>query len=125
MARMLLTDGEWERIADVFPEPAATGRPLSDPRRIVDGILWILRTGAPWRDLPEEFGPFQTVWRLFDKWNSDGTLDAVLERLQTAAVDLGKIDNDLWCVDGTTARAHKCAGGGGKKGIPTNRRIMH
>ena len=77
MARLLLTDDEWNLIADVFPEPAAIGRPTY-PRKIVNGILWILRTGSPWRDLPEEFGPWQTVWRLFDQWNSDGTLNQIL-----------------------------------------------
>ncbi len=67
MSRLLLTDDEWNLIADAFPEPAATGRPPREPRVIVDGLFWILRTGSPWRDLPEEFGPWQTVWRLFDK----------------------------------------------------------
>jgi transposase len=124
MARLLLTDEEWGLIADVFPEPAATGRPPRDPRHVVDGILWILRTGSPWRDLPAEFGPWQTAWRLFDKWNSDGTLDAALQRLRAAFIDIGEIDNDLWCIDGTVVRAARCAGGGGKKGIPRNQPIM-
>ena len=125
MARCLLTDDEWNLIADIFPEPKPTGRPPRDPREVVDGILWILRTGAPWRDLPDEFGPWQSAWRLFDQWNANGTLERILRRLQAGFVDLGEIDNDLWCIDGTIVRAHRCAGGGGKKGIPTNRRIMH
>jgi transposase len=124
MARLLLTDEEWRLIAGVFPKPAATGRPPRDPRQVVDGILWILRTGSPWRDLPAEFGPWQTVWRLFDKWNSDGTLNEALQRLQVAFIDIGEIDRDLWCIDGTIVRAARCAGGGGKKGIPTNQPIM-
>jgi transposase len=125
MARLLLTDDEWDLIKDVFSKPAATGRPPRDRRTIVDGILWILRTSSPWRDLPEEFGPWQTAWRLFDQWNSDGTLDEVLRRLQAAFVDLGQIDRELWCVDGTISRAHRCAGGGGKKGTLRNRQITH
>jgi transposase len=116
MARLLLTDDEWDLIADVFPEPAAMGRPPRDKRQVVNGILWILRTGAPWRDLPEEFGPCKTVWRLFDQWNADGTLDKVLRRLQAAFVDIGEIDQELWCIDGTIIRAARCAAGGGKKG---------
>lgn len=124
MARLLLSDEEWDLIADVFPEPAATGRPPRDPREIVDGILWILRSGAPWRDLPGEFGPWQTTWRLFDRWNSDGTLDKVLQRLQAGFVDLDEIDNELWCIDGTIVRAARCAGGGGKKGTQENQPIM-
>ena len=78
---------------------------------IVNGILWILRSGSPWRDLPEEFGPWQTVWGLFDKWNSNGTLDTILRRLQAAFVDIGEIDEELWCVDGTIVRAARCAAG--------------
>ena len=121
MARQLLTDEEWNVISDLFPLPAATGRPPRDPRQVMNGILWILRTGAPWRDLPAEFGPWQTAWRLFNKWNSNGTLDAVLQHLRTIAVDFGEIDDDLWCIDGTVVRAARCAAGGGKKGIPRNR----
>ncbi len=81
MARLLLSDARWDWIEDAFLEPAATGRPRRDPRRIVDGILWVLRTGSPWRDLPEEFGSWQTVWRRFDPWNSDGTLGEILPPL--------------------------------------------
>lgn len=125
MVRLLLTDDEWDLIKDVFPEPAPTGRPPRDPRTMVDGILWILRTGSPWRDLPEEFGPWQTVWGSFNKWNADGTLDTILQRLQAAFVDVGQIDHDLWCVDGTIVRAARCAAGGGKKGTPTSPQTTH
>ena len=124
MARLLLTNDEWDLMADVFPEPGAMGRPPRDKRQVVNGILWILRTGAPWRDLPEEFGPCKTVWRLFDQWNADGTLDKVLRRLQAAFVDIGEIDQELWCIDGTIIRAARCAAGGGKKGIRRSRLIM-
>lgn len=101
MARHRLTDDQWEVIKDVFPPPARRGRPPSCRRMIVDGILWILRTGAPWRDLSDEFGPWGTVWDLFDTWNSDGTLDEILRRLKAAHVDVGEIDDELWCIDGT------------------------
>lgn len=124
MARHRLTDEQWEIIAELFPAPANTGRPPSNRRRVFDGILWILRTGAPWRDLPEEFGKWSTVWDLFDKWNGDGTLDKILKRLRAARVDLG-IDEDLWCVDGTISRAARCASGGGKKTIRRNHLITH
>ena len=124
MARLLLTDDEWELIDDIFPKPAATGRPPVNRRMVVDGILWILRTGSPWRDLPEEFGTWKTCWRLFDEWNADGTLDKILRRLRAAYVDVGAIDEDLWCIDGTIVRAARCAGGGGKKGIRKNQLIM-
>ena len=125
MTRHRLTDEQWDCIADIFPPPAKTGRPPSDRRMIVDGILWIMRTGSPWRDLPDEFGPWGTVWDLFDAWNADGTLDEILSRLRAVYIDAGKIDEELWCIDGTTVRAARCAAGGGKKTIRRNQKIMH
>ena len=125
MTRHRLTDDQWELIWDVFPPRAKTGRPPSDRRTIVDGILWILRTGAPWRDLPEEYGPWSTVWDLFDKWNDAGTLNEILHRLRAVNVDVGEIDEELWCIDGTNVRAARCAAGGGKKGTRRNLMTMH
>lgn len=125
MARHRLTDQQWELIKDIFPLPAATGRPPVNPREMIDAILWRLRTGSPWRDLPEEYGPWKTVYNHFDKWNSDGTLDELKRRLLRRIVDSEGIHEDLWCVDGTVVRAARCAAGGGKKGIPRNRTIMH
>lgn len=126
MARHRLTDKQWALIADIFPAPATTGRPPTDRRLVVDGILWILRTGSPWRDLPEdEFGPWETIYCLFNAWNSDGTLDEILRRLQVAFIEKKKIDPKLWCIDGTIVRAHRCAGGGGKKAIRRSRPITH
>jgi len=122
LLRHRLTDQEWELIHDLFPPPARTGRPQRDRRQIVDGILWILRTGAPWRDLPEEFGPWATVWDLFDKWNDDKTLDAILSRLRAALIDAGEFDGELWCIDGTVVRAARCAGGGAKQKTPRSPR---
>ena len=121
MPRHRLTDDQWEVIKDLFPAPKPTGRPPRDPREVLDAILWVLRTGAPWRDIPEEYGPWSTIWDLFDKWNSDGTFDAILHRLRAAEIDLGNLDLELWCVDGTVVRAARCAGGGGKKVTPKNR----
>ena len=124
MLRHRLTDEQWHLIRDFFP-PYVFGRPPCDRRTVVDGILWILRTGSPWRDLPDQFGPWQPVWRLFDRWNGDGTLDAILNQLRATAADAGEIDDELWCVDGTIVRAAKCADGGGKKGIRRNRKTTH
>lgn len=125
MARHGLTDKQWALISDLFPPPARTGRPPRDRRTVVEGILWILRAGCPWRDLPEEFGPWETIYGCFNRWNADGTLDAVLQRLRAFQIDIGAIDEELWCIDGTIVRAHRCAAGGGKKGIPRNQMIMH
>jgi transposase len=92
---------------------------------MIDGILWILRTGAPWRDLPEEFGPWGTVWDWFDKWNHDGTLDEILRQLRAAHIEAGELDQELWCVDGSTVRAARCAAGGGKKGTRRSLQTTH
>ena len=118
MLRHRLTDEQWDQIKEVFGPPASTGRPHRDRRQVVDGILWILRTGSPWRDLPEALGPWQTGWRLFDQWNNDGTLQAVLDRLRGQV----EINEELWSIDGTIVRAAKCAAGGGKKTIGTSRK---
>jgi len=120
MLRHGLTDEQWDLIANLFPLPKRVGRPPRDRREIIDAILWVLNTGIPWRDLPAKFGPWQTAWNLFDKWNHTGTLAAVLRRMQGQVT----IDDALWCIDGTTVRAHKCASGGGKKRILKSRPIM-
>ena len=126
MSRHRLTDEQWELIADLFPAPAKTGRPPTDRRQVVDAILWIMSTGSPWRDLPEDdFCPWETVYGLFNAWNENGTLDNILQRLRANAVDAGEIDGQLWCIDGTIVRAHRCAGGGGKKGIRKSQLITH
>jgi len=124
MLRHCLTDEQWDLIEDLFPPRASTGRPPVDRHSIVNGIFWILRTGAAWRDMPKEFGKWQTAWDLFDKWNASGLWDEIVARLRSACVDAGDIDTELWCVDGSVVRAARCAAGGGKKGIPKNQPIM-
>ena len=113
-----LTDEQWDLIADLFPAPKHTGRPPSDPRQMMDGILWILNTGAQWRDIPAELGKKSTVWDHFDLWNDTGLLVAIIDRLRGEVT----LDAELWCIDGTVVRAAKCAAGGGKKRTPRSRR---
>lgn len=125
MVRHRLTDDEWECIKDVFPPAAKTGRPPRDRREMVDAMLWMLRSGAAWRDLPSEFGPWQSVWHLYNAWNKNGTLDEILQRLRAAHIDAGDIDEELWCIDGTSIRAARCAAGGGKKGMRKNLTTTH
>ena len=118
MLRHRLTDQQWQLVEDLFPPPASTGRPRRDRREILDAIFWILWTGAPWRDLLIDLGPWATAWNLFDTWNNDGTLDAILSRLRAAGIDVGLVDRELWCIDGTVVRAARCAAGGGKEDDP-------
>jgi len=73
MARMLLRNEEWEKIYPLLPsQEGKQGRPRKDDRLIIEGILWIIRTGAPWRDLPPEFGSWKTVYSRLYFWTRKG-----------------------------------------------------
>ena len=104
--RHCLTDWQWSLIADLFPARKRMGRPPMDRRQAVNDILWILRTGAPWRDLPAEFGKWSTVWDLFDAWNASGLLDQILNRLRGSFVEAGLVESEVWHVDGTIVRGN-------------------
>lgn len=79
LRRYELTDDEWNRIVDLLPpeNTGKQGRPRKDNRTIVNGMVWIARSGAPWRDLPECYGPWETVYSRFRKWIEDGILDNI------------------------------------------------
>jgi transposase len=117
MARFELTDRQWERLEPLLPpQRPATGRPNDDHRRILNGILWIHRTGAPWRDLPERYGPVGTVSSRFYRWRQAAIWDRVLAALQAAADARGELDWGLHFVDATIVRAHQHAAGAGPAG---------
>jgi transposase len=121
MRRHELSDPQWARIAPLFPQrarPGTVGRPPNDNRPIVNGILWVLHTGAPWRDLPECYGPWQTVFTRFNGWSRDGTWVRIVTSLLDELDDKGKIDHGLWCIDGSVIRASRAAAGASKKGRP-------
>lgn len=123
MKRHEVTDEQWEVIQRILPKRTAkTGRPPSDPRLMLNGILWILRTGSPWRDLPERFGPWQTVYDHFAKWRSLGAYDRILEALHIRLDADGTIDWDLWCIDGSSVRASRAAAGASKKAAVATRK---
>lgn len=114
--RHALTDEQWAVVEPLIPmSKAKTGRPPKDPRVMLDGILWILATGSPWRDLPERFGPWSTVHDHFSKWRAAGVFAAIIEALQVKLDDKGLIDWELWCVDGAVVRASRAAAGAEKK----------
>jgi transposase len=116
MHRHELTDEQWAAVEPLLPKRTArTGRPGKDPRLMLNGIFWILCTGAPWRDLPPRFGPWQTVYDHFRTWRKAGVFAAVLEALQVELDRHGLIDWDLWCVDGASVRAARAAAGADKK----------
>jgi transposase len=122
MKRHEVTDEQWEVIQAILPKRTAkTGRPPSDSRLMLNGILWILRTGSPWRDLPERFGPWQTVYDHFAKWRALGAYDRILEALHIRLDADGAIDWDLWCIDGSSVRASRAAAGASKKAAAVTR----
>lgn len=111
-----LTDEQWARLEPLLPpQKPKIGRPGHDLRRIVNGILWIDRTGAPWRDLPERYGPVGTVSSRFYRWRQAGVWDRVLAALQTQADQTGDLDWDIHSVDSSVIRAYQHAAGA-KKG---------
>ncbi|CAO3455317.1 Mobile element protein [Azospirillum argentinense] len=92
-----------------------------DHRQVVDGLMWKLNTGAQWRDIPERYGPWQTIYERFVRWRYDGLFERILDRLRLQLDADGRIDVDLWCIDGTSIRASRSAAGGGKRGARTSR----
>jgi transposase len=116
MHRGDLPDDRWERLKPLLPpQKPNRGRPAKDHRRILNGILYLLRTGVPWRDLPERYGPWQTVATRFYRWQKAGIWDGILGALQQQADANGQIDWEVHYVDATIVRAHQHAAGA-KKG---------
>jgi len=116
-----LTDAQWEGLATLLPPQCpATGRPAHDHRLIVNAILWRLATGVPWRDLPERYGPWQTVYSRFRRWQQAGVWDRLLAAVQAEGDAAGALDWSVHFLDGTTVRAHQHAAGA-KKGAAIRR----
>jgi transposase len=117
MRRYELTDAQYAAIADLMPANGKRGGQWNDHRTTLNGILWVLHTGAQWRELPERYGKWKSVHDRLSRWRKDGTIDRILDRLHTRLTDRGLIDADLWCIDATNIRASRsAAGAGGKKG---------
>src|SRR6187399_2049502 len=115
MRRHEISDEQWEKIEALLPGKVSDpGRTAADNRLFVNAVLWIAKTGAPWRDLPERFGLSNSVWKRFDRWGTKGVWRRVFEALQ---------DPDLeWMIlDSTVIRAHQHAAGkkGGKRARPS------
>lgn len=106
MPRSQLSDRMWNRLEPHLPaETGRRGRPSLPNRPFVEAILWKHRTGAPWRDLPESFGPWASVFTRFDRWSKSGVWQRVLEALRDEA------DMEWVMLDGTVIRAHQHAAG--------------
>ena len=111
---MDLTNEQWEVLEPLIPEPVrradGRGRPWRNSRDVLNGILWVLRTGAPWRDLPERYPPYQTCHRRFQRWNEEGVLDDILRALAEDLKDRGGLDLSECFIDATFVGAKKGEG---------------
>ena len=111
MRRYEITDQQWERIAHLLPGRAGyVGRSATDNRLFINAVLWIARSGAPWRDLPERFGAWNSIYQRFRRWAKAGVWQQVFDNLQEP-------DLDWLMIDSTTVRAHQHSAGQ-KKTIP-------
>ncbi len=103
----VLAEADWERLGPLLPSSdGVRGRPFRDHRQVLEGILFRYRTGCAWRDLPPEFGPWQTVWKRHHRFSLDGTWDRILTALQTQADAAGELDWRV-SVDSSISRVHQ------------------
>jgi len=112
IGRHELTNQQWASLAPLLPpQQPQTGRPNRDHRVLLNGLLWKIRTGAPWRDIPERYGPWQTVYSRFRRWRLAGIWDQVFAALQRQEDAAGHLDWTIHFVDGSVIRAHQHAAG--------------
>src|SRR3954451_19835355 len=104
--RQEITDEQWAVLAPLFPSPKGRGRPPMDMRTTVEGIAWRFRTGAPWRDLPDRFGKWNSIYQRFSDWSADGTWARLLATVQGAAAANGEVEWTV-SVDSTITRVHQ------------------
>ena len=108
---MDLTEDQWKVVSAILPEdpvrPDGRGRPWSYRRQVLNGVLWILRTGAPWQDLPDRYGAYQTVHRRFQNWVRSGVMERVLLAIAQDLKDRGGLDLRECFIDGTFVPAKK------------------
>jgi len=119
--RYELSNRQWERLEHSLPHPThhgGKGHPWKPHRDILNGIPWILHTGAPWRDLPERYGPWQTVYDRFNHWRRHGTWATILTHLLDHLERHGRLGRHLWFIDATIIRATRAAGGAEKHPDP-------
>ena len=117
MSRHDLTDEEWNAIRHFLPaeRTGKAGRPWTPHRQVINGILWVLAVGGSWRDVPSEFGKWQTIYNRFRRWRKEELWDRIWQALLNKIDTQGGIDRSLWCADGSVVRAHRVAAGGPRK----------
>jgi transposase len=114
-----LTDEQWEKIKPLLPpERPKTGRPNQAHRTLLNGMIWRAKTGAPWRDLPERYGKWKTVYSRWLRWRDAGVWQRVWEALQREADHKGEVEWEIHFLDSTIVRAHQHAAGAKKAPPP-------
>jgi len=112
---MDLADEQWAVVEALLPKPKkradGKGRPRVDNRSILNGILWVMRTGAPWHDMPNRYPPYQTCHRRFQEWAQTGTFETILKQLVQDVKERGDLDLTECFIDGTFVMAKKGAQG--------------
>jgi transposase len=115
VGRHELTDAAWARIEPLLPESGKRGGRWRDHRQVINAILWQSKTGVPWRDLPERYGPWKTAHERLRKWTADGTWDKILTEVVVKDDSIGVVEW-TFSVDSSSVRAHQHAAGARKKG---------
>jgi transposase len=106
-----LSDAQYDQIKGFLPKNGHRGGQWKDHRLMIDGILWALSDGGRWRNVPERFGPWQSVYDRFRNWTRKGLWDRILRHLQARKMHADEIDWELFAIDGTVIRAHQSAAG--------------
>ena len=116
MSRHNLTDQEWNAIRVFLPaeKTGRAGRPWKPHRQVIDGIMFVLRAGVAWRDVPQKFGNWKTIYNRFRRWVNQGLWTRIVQKIISRLYEQGEIDFELWCIDGTVIRAHRAAAGARK-----------
>lgn len=115
--RYELNEEQFQLIEDLLPKTGSPGGQWRDHRQILNGMFWVLNSGAQWREMPDRYGPWETVYSRFRRWSRDGTFARMLERLQLELNEDGTIDLDTWYVDSTIVRASRSAAGARRQGV--------
>jgi transposase len=115
MSRTDLTLDQWATLKPLLPENPKHGHAYKPHQPVINGILWRLGTGAPWRDVPERYGPWETCWDRLTRWSRDGTWTGILAALQATQDAQGNIDWDRASLDSTRCNAHRSAVGARKQ----------
>lgn len=122
MSRTDLTEQQWRQLEPLLPSNPRRGHAFVDHRRVLNGILWREKTGAPWRDVPPRYGPWQTCYDRFVRWSRNGLWQRILRQLQAKADASGQIDWDGAALDAAHIKAHRSATGARKTRSPAEKR---